>query len=79
MQSYVVAACAGYIRNAMASRVPCVHYPGFRCDRCLGTARPIDGRTVKEVKVDDETLEAVLEFFYLGDMLGRAVVASWMM
>ena len=37
--------------------------------RCLGTARPIDGRTVKEVKVDDEKLEAVPEFCYLGDML----------
>ena len=26
--------------------------PDFRCTRCLGTARPIDGRTVKGVKVD---------------------------
>ena len=43
--------------------------PDFRCARCLGKARPIDGRTVKEVKVDDETLEAVPEFCYLGDML----------
>ena len=29
----------------------------------------MDGRTVKEVKVDDEKLEAVPEFSYLGDML----------
>ena len=36
--------------------------PDFRCARCLGTARPIDGRTVKAVKVDDEKLEAVSEF-----------------
>ena len=43
--------------------------PDFRCTRCLGTARPIDGRTVKEVKVDDEKLEVVPEFCYLGDML----------
>ena len=43
--------------------------PDFRCARCLGKARPIDGRTVKEVKVDDEKLEAVPEFCYLGDML----------
>ena len=43
--------------------------PDFRCTQCLGTARPIDGRTVKEVKVDDEKLEAVPEFSYLGDML----------
>ena len=43
--------------------------PDFRCTWCLGTARPIDGRTVKEVKVDDEKLETVPEFCYLGDML----------
>ena len=35
----------------------------------MGTAQPIDGRTVKEVKVDDEKLEAVPEFCYLGYML----------
>ena len=33
--------------------------PDFRCARCLGTARPIDRRTVKGVKVDEEQLEAV--------------------
>ena len=43
--------------------------PDFRCARCLGKARSIDGQTVKEVKVDDEKLEVVPEFCYLGDML----------
>ena len=43
--------------------------PDFRCARCLGTARPIDGRMIKEVEVDDEKLEAVPEFCYLEDML----------
>ena len=43
--------------------------PDFRCVRCLRKARPIDGRLVKEVQVDDETVEAVPEFCYLGDML----------
>ena len=43
--------------------------PDFRCARCQGKARPIDGRLVKEVQVDDETVEAVPEFCYLGDML----------
>ena len=43
--------------------------PDFRYARCLGKARPIDGRLVKEVQVDDETVEAVPEFCYLGDML----------
>ena len=33
--------------------------PDFRCAQCLGTARPIDGRTVKGVKVDKEKLKAI--------------------
>ena len=43
--------------------------PDFRCARCLGQARPINGRLVKEVQVEDENVEAVPEFCYLGDML----------
>ena len=41
----------------------------FRCARCLGTARPVDGRLVKEVMIGDEKLEVASEFCYLGDML----------
>ena len=40
----------------------------FRCARCLGTARPVDGRLVKEVMIGDEKLEVVPEFCYLGDI-----------
>ena len=43
--------------------------PDFSCTGCLGKVRPIDGRLVKEVLVDNEKVEAVLEFCYLGDML----------
>ena len=43
--------------------------PDFRCAHCLGKARPIDGRLVKEDQVNDEKVEAVPEFCYLGDML----------
>ena len=43
--------------------------PDFSCAGCLGTAQPIDGRMIKKVEVDDEKLEAVPEFCYLGDML----------
>ena len=32
-------------------------------------AQPNDGRTVKEVKVDEENLETVPKFCYLEDML----------
>ena len=45
------------------------HDHDFSCAGYLGKARPIDGRLVKEVLVDDETVEAVPEFCYLGDML----------
>ena len=53
--------------------------PDFRCARCLCKARPIDGRTVKEVKVDDEKLEAVPEFCYLETCSLLVVVASWLL
>ena len=39
--------------------------PDFRCAQSLVTARPIHGRIVKGVKVDEEKLEAVSEFCYL--------------
>ena len=41
----------------------------LRCAHCLGQARPIGGLLVKEVQVDDEKVESVPEFCYLGDML----------
>ena len=43
--------------------------PDFSCAGCLGKARPIDGRLVKEVLVDDKKVEALQEFCYLGDWL----------
>ena len=74
MPSSVMDACPGSTRNAVESR-----YPDFICAGCLGKARPIDGRLVKEVLVDDEKVEAVPEFCYLGDMLsaggGRELAA----
>ena len=44
--------------------------PDFRCARCLGTALPIYGRTVKGVKDDEEKLETVSEFCYLSSGSG---------
>ena len=42
--------------------------PEFRCQRCLGAARPIDARPLKEVLVGEDTVEVVDSFCYLGDM-----------
>ena len=46
--------------------------PDYRCTRCQGTARPLDGRPQKEVQVRPDRLEVVASFCYLGDMLSAA-------
>jgi hypothetical protein len=46
--------------------------PDFKCSRCQGTARPIDGRPQSEVQVGSDKLEVVASFCYLGDMLSAA-------
>ena len=43
--------------------------PNYKCKRCLGQARPLDGRPYNEVMVDNDPLEVVDSFCYLGDML----------
>ena len=49
--------------------------PDYRCTRCQGTARPLDGRP-QEVQVGPDKLEVVASFCYLhvqvGDMLSAA-------
>ena len=46
--------------------------PDYRCTRCQGIARPLDGRPQKEVQVGPDKLEVVASFCYLGDMLSAA-------
>ena len=46
--------------------------PGYRCTRCQGTARSLDGRLQREVQVGPDKLEVVASFCYLGDMLSAA-------
>ena len=46
--------------------------PDYRCTRCQGIARPLDGRQPKEVQVRPDKLEVVASFCYLGDMLSAA-------
>ena len=46
--------------------------PDYRCTRCQGTARPLDGRPQKEVQVGPDKLEVVASFCHLGDMLSAA-------
>ena len=45
--------------------------PDYRCGRCKGTARPIDGRPHNEwLIVQDKKLDVVDSFCYLGDTIG---------
>ena len=46
--------------------------PDYRCTWCQGTARPLDGRPLKEVQVGPDKLEVVASFCYLGDLLSAA-------
>ena len=41
----------------------------FKCRRCTGDARPLDGQPVKSIAIGGETLEVVDKFCYLGDMI----------
>ena len=43
--------------------------PDYRCARCMGNARPIDGRPQNEVQVGPDKLEVVASFCYLDDIL----------
>ena len=65
----IVISCGGCLcrihKKSNGIKGPLRPNPDVRCARCLGTARPIDGRTLKGVKVDEEKLEALSEFRYL--------------
>ena len=47
--------------------------PGYVCPRCQGIVRPIDGRPITEVPVDNTQLEVVDRFVYLGDKLSIGI------
>ena len=61
--------CSG-IKSFLASNLD------FKCARCLDTARSVDGRSVKEIMVGDETLEVVSGFCYLRICYLQAVGVS---
>ena len=46
--------------------------PDYRCTRCQGTARPLDSRPLKEVRIGPDKLEVTAFFCYQGVMLSAA-------
>ena len=47
-----------------------VEDPDFRCRRCLGNARAIDGKPCVEVQLADGKFDVVDNFVYHGDCIG---------
>ena len=61
--SHWVHKCSGVIGSLKSN-------PDYRCSRCKGTARPIDGRPHNEwLLVQDKKLDVVDSFCYLGDTI----------
>ena len=64
--------CKHWVHKKCSGLKPLKKDPDYRCTRCQGTARPLDGRPQKEVQVGPDKLEVVASFCYLGDMLSAA-------
>ena len=64
-QQWIHKACSGIKGRLQAD-------PTFRCTRCNGTARPVDGRPLQHLTVDGQELETVGSFCYLGDTVCAA-------
>ena len=64
--------CKHWVHKKCSGLKRLVEDPAFMCARCLGTARPIDGRPQKDVLVGPVKLEVVASFCYLGDTLSAA-------
>ena len=50
--------------------------PDYRCTRCQGTARPLDGRPQKEVQVGSDKLEVVASFCYMLSAAGGCELST---
>lgn len=55
--------------SGITSRISPALSSNFICQRCLGSARPIDGRPVTQMDVDGTPLDVEASFCYLGDTL----------
>ena len=64
--------CKHWVHKKCSGLRRLVDDPNFRCARCLGLARPLDGRPQTSVQVGTDQLEVVASFCYLGDMLSAA-------
>ena len=59
-QSWIHMKCSGFKGRLKADAK-------YRCKRCMGLCRPVDGRTEKHVALEGIQLDVVESFRYLGD------------
>ena len=71
-QQHLLNGCKHWVHKKCSGLKRLKKDPDYRCTRCQGTARPLDGRPQKEVQVGPDKLEVVASFCYLGDMLSAA-------
>ena len=64
--------CKLWVHKKCSGRKRLTKDPDYRCTRCQGTARPLDGRPQREVQVGPDKLELVASFCYIGDLLSAA-------
>ena len=70
--SIYCAGCSHWVHNKCSGVTGSLKSnPDYRCSRCKGTARPIDGRPHNEwLLMQDKKLDVVDSFCYLGDTIG---------
>ena len=71
-QQHLLQGCKHWVHKKCSGLKRLKKDPDYRCTRCQGTARPLDGSPQKEVQVGPDKLEVVAPFCYLGDMLSAA-------
>ena len=54
--------CKHWVHKKCSGLKPFKKDPDYRCTQCQGTARPLDGRPLKEVQVGPDKLEVVASF-----------------
>ena len=64
--------CMHWVQKKCSGLKRLTEDPDYRCTRCLGTVRPLEGRPQREVQVRSDKLKVVASFCYLGDMLSAA-------
>ena len=71
-QQHFYKGCKHWVHKKCSGLKHLTEDPDYRCARCQGTARPLDGRPQREVQVGFDKLEVVASFCYLGYMLSAA-------